>query len=61
MTRPFISKQAAEAAAINRPLAGAVYVGPVLSSALRLPRGWYVGFPRNVDAKLYGAESEACH
>lgn len=54
MTKPFITKQDAEAAAAGRPLAGAVWVGPVQAAALRLSVGWYVGFPRNVDPKLYG-------
>jgi hypothetical protein len=54
MTKPFATKQAAEAAAAGRPLAGAVWVGPVVAIVLKLSVGWYVGFPSNVDQKLYG-------
>lgn len=62
MTKPFTTKQAAEAAAASRPLAGAVWVGPVVSAALKLPVGWYVGFPSSADKKLYGSEESAkCH
>lgn len=61
MTKPFTTKQAAEAAAANRPLAGAVWVGPVTAAALKLKAGWYVGFPLSADKKLYGQESEKCH
>lgn len=63
MTKPFPTKQEAEAAAVGRPLAGAVWVGPVTAAALKLPVGWYVGFPNGVEPKLYGRpeESEPCH
>lgn len=54
MAKPFTTKEAAEAAAAERPLAGAVWVGPIVAAAVKLPTGWYVGFPRNVDPKLYG-------
>jgi hypothetical protein len=54
MTKPFATKQAAEAAAAERSLAGAVWVGPVVAIILKLSVGWYVGFPSNVDQKLYG-------
>lgn len=62
MIKPFTTKQAAEAAASNRPLAGAVWVGPVMATALNLRAGWYVGFPSNIDKQFYGSEeSEKCH
>lgn len=63
MTKPFTTKQEAEAAAVSRPLAGAVWVGPVTAAALKLTVGWYVGFPNSVDPRLYGSskESERCH
>lgn len=56
MTKPFDTKQAAEAAAAGRPLAGPVWVGPMVAAALKLSVGWYVGFPSGVDRKLYGSQ-----
>ncbi len=53
---PFSTKQAAEAAAASRPLAGAVWVGPVAASSLKIATGWYVGFPASIDHRLYGSE-----
>lgn len=56
MTTPFRTKAEAEKAAEGRPLAGPVYISPVQAAAENVPVGWYVAFPRNIDARLYDAE-----
>lgn len=55
-SKPFPTRSAAETAAALRPLAGAVWIGPVIAAALGIAIGWYVGFPHSVDKTLYGSD-----
>lgn len=34
--------------AFLHPLAGAVWIGPSVASALKIAAGWYVGWPLNI-------------